>query len=84
MIWLKKWWWVLVAAAALVAGGVLWVLTAGRVRMPDTWIPPRPKTPDVKTPDVVELNLTPADDYEDKKVDKVDDVADSINERYGK
>ncbi len=81
--WYKRAWVWIVGALALIAGIVIWLLTLGRVRLGDRKTPVAPKLPDVSVPKPVDLNTTPADDYEAEKVEPAKGgLVDSINERY--
>lgn len=80
--WLKKWWAWLLGGLAAVGGLVIAILTLGRVRPKPKPLPKRPETPDVDIPVAPPIDTTPADDYEAEKTTKVDDVAESINDRY--
>lgn len=82
MSWFKKYWGYLVAAVAAVIGVIIAILSLGRVRPKPPPIPKRPELKPVEIPDARPLDTTPADDYVEEKVEKVDDVAASINARY--
>ncbi len=84
--WKKPWVWLVGFAFSVIL--FLFILGCqGRVtiRKPEGLdIPPRPPTPDVPVPDRVELNTTPADEYEEEKT-KPEDVKDtmaSVNSRF--
>ena len=80
--WLKKWWAWLAGGLVAIGGLVVAILTLGRVRPKPRPVPKRPETPDVEIPEAPDLDTKPADDYETEKVTEVDDVAESINDRY--